>query len=177
MKRKQLLYVTECNERRFDTLHMRDQLPFLKTRGRWAEYSVEEAFRLRVMLDLIGSEGQADPLGGLGHKAALSITNNALSKYHSLRGAIMLEEFAEADWWIGVTIFEEVNASGERLRYADWFIGPLQNLSSHQHAVIEKARKNGEPENIPVRTFVVNASRAARFVLDRAEKIGAEDAD
>lgn len=177
MKRKQLLYISDCNEKRFDTLQTREQLPFYKTRGRWAEYSLEDAFRLRLMLDLIGGEAPSDPLGGLSHKTALSITQNTLSKHSILQGETALEDLAEADWWIGVNICEETDVRQIRHRYAVWFSGPLEVItSSLSNVVTADSQEDGSGEK-SIRAFFVNASNAARFVLVRNAKYVADNND
>lgn len=69
MKRKDLLAVSACTNKRFDNLALRKQLPFIPVpvpglvdpqseRGRkMADYSLEDAFRLRLMLDLVENQG------------------------------------------------------------------------------------------------------------------------
>ena len=50
MKRGGILRVSECAEKRFDTILQRNQLPFARQEGRWADYTAEDAFRLGLML-------------------------------------------------------------------------------------------------------------------------------
>lgn len=62
MKRKNLLTVAACMNKRFDNLALRDQLPFettpLTAKGRQhSDYTLPQAFQLRVMLDLLENQG------------------------------------------------------------------------------------------------------------------------
>ena len=53
MRRKAFCVVADIEPRRFDTLLSRGQVPFKRTEDGWGEYSLDDAFRLRLMLDLV----------------------------------------------------------------------------------------------------------------------------
>lgn len=57
MRRKAFCAVADIEPRRFDTLMTRGQVPFTKAEDGWGEYSLDDAFRLRLMLDLIDNGG------------------------------------------------------------------------------------------------------------------------
>ena len=57
MRRKAFCVVADIESRRFDTLLTRGQVPFTKSKEGWGEYSLDDAFRLRLMLDLVDNGG------------------------------------------------------------------------------------------------------------------------
>lgn len=75
MKRAALLSLVDLEATRFNLLRQRDQLPFIgaseNERG-WQEFSLQDAFKLRMMLDLM--EGT-----GLGPAEAKSVLHGAIS--------------------------------------------------------------------------------------------------
>lgn len=91
MRRATLTNLVEMDAERFNVLRRRDQLPFVgaaeSERG-WQEFSLQDAFKLRMMLDLM--EGS-----GLGPAEAKSV----------LHGASMIDVHYAAeitpDLWLG----------------------------------------------------------------------------
>lgn len=85
MKRKMLLDLSMCSTKRFDNLSSRGQLPYIQKRlaggishdsekgQKMAEYTLQEAFQLRVMLNLIDNQG-------LSIETARYIAGNCISK-------------------------------------------------------------------------------------------------
>lgn len=50
MKRKALLAITGCTPKTFETYSARDKLPFMIPSERWSEYSIEDAFALKLLM-------------------------------------------------------------------------------------------------------------------------------
>jgi len=57
VRRKALSVIANIEPRRFDTLMTRGQIPFHKPDEGWGQYSLDDAFRLRLMLDLVDNGG------------------------------------------------------------------------------------------------------------------------
>lgn len=168
MKRGPMLYMANVDEVRFKVLRKREQLPFIAPEGN--AYTPDHAFRLRLMLDLIG--GEDDGLGGLPPSAAAPLVAEALRFYpvHPLR------QFTPHDWWAGVVVLERafigVDGQEESERWAINFFGEIENFSDW----LDEARtfKSGDLSGRynTVRVFLANMSRAAQVVQSRAEEIG-----
>lgn len=77
MKRKALLTITGCAEKRFETLQARDQLPFPPP-SRFGHYTMGDAMRLRAMLAL--TEADAQDRAALGVDLACTLVRNAAGK-------------------------------------------------------------------------------------------------
>lgn len=50
MKRKALLAITGCTKQRFDTYLHREMIPFQVNSGSWTEYTIEDAFQLKLLI-------------------------------------------------------------------------------------------------------------------------------
>lgn len=161
MRRKELLALTECDPKRFETLQQREQLPVLAS-GRWAEYSLDDAFRVRLLLDLIGD--QEANLPSVPPSDAVGIVHNCMGYFD--RHPLELE--AGADLWCGCIVVESLENNLSVLRHTNWFAGELPHLSRY---LTEKLADQSSLQARPVRMILVNASRAARFVRDRAENM------
>lgn len=163
MKRRAVLYVTDCEEKRFDMYLFRQQLPFTPAplpshvdeaseRGkRRADYSLMDAFLLRLMMDIIDH-------GGLDVEAATYVAGNIR---HRL---IMASErlASDQDVWIGY-LQNRPNAEMDFV-FRQLFAGSLEEVP-------EAIRERSEP-NDPPRVVLINASAASRFVIDRADEFG-----
>lgn len=168
MKRAAFLYCADIDLTRFKVLNQRDQLPFVVGRD-WggSNYTLEQAFRLRVLLDLLGGEGgENSTMAGLGPSYAVSVVSNALTKFprHPLN------ETEPPNWFLGVVVYEEPGIDGDSLRGSDWIACELEKLPSW----LDERRTDsidGQRKEI-IRIFMVNVTRAAKFVRDRAEALG-----
>ena len=171
MKRGPMLYSANVDNVRFKVLRQRGQLPFEAPEGH--SYTLDHAFRLRLMLDLIG--GEDDGLGGLAPSDAAPLVVEVMGRFprHPLH---QIEPF---DWWAGVAILEAMQGDETR-RWAVTYAGELAQFP----AWLDEARtfEAGGPDRAVamrgkhrvVRVFLVNATRAANVVRDRAEEIGIE---
>ncbi len=75
MKRKALLAITGCTPKSFETYSARDNLPFAISSNRWSEYSIEDAFKLKLLI-------QAAELTNL--DTASKLASAALDELHPL---------------------------------------------------------------------------------------------
>ena len=168
MKRAAFLFCADIDLPRYKVLNQRDQLPFYCGGDRGgSNYTLDQAFRLRVLLDLLGGEGdEFSAMAGLGPSYAVSVVYNALTKFprHPL---IQIEP---SDWYLGVVVYEEPEQAGEILRSSEWVACELERLP----AWLDERRTDsitGQHKEI-IRVFLVNVTRAAKFVRDRAEALG-----
>lgn len=154
---------------KFNALRRHDNLPFAThdaDKGEWQTFTLDDAFRMRLMLDLVGAEGEGDDtLHGLPPSYAVKLVSNAMGRFDrhplsSLDGAL----------WAGVAIFEDTPEGAEPYRYSRWFAGDLADLAAW---ISEMSKRE---DGTPVRLFAANASRAAKFVRDRAAERGLPEA-
>lgn len=167
MKRGQMLLCADVDEGRFKVLRQREHLPFEPPRG--DDYTIDHAFRLRLMLDLVG--GEADDLSGLLPSVAAPLVAEAMRRWP----VHPVDQFTPAGWWLGVVVLERPDGT----RWAETYAGDLESFA----AWLAETRRFETPGKVPgvpmigrhaaVRVFLANASRAASFVRDRAEDIGA----
>lgn len=168
MKRAAFLYCADIDLTRYKVLNQRDQLPFYGGGERGgSNYTLDQAFRLRLLLDLLGGEGDdASTMAGLGPSYAVSVVFNAMTKFprHPLN------QIEPRDWYLGVVVYEEPGRDGQTLRHSEWIACELEQLP----AWLEERRIDsvtGQRKQI-IRVFMVNVTRAANFVRDRAEALG-----
>jgi len=168
MKRAAFLYCADIDLTRYKVLNQRDQLPFYEGGERGgSNYTLDQAFRLRVLLDLLGGEGdEVSTMAGLGPSYAVSVVFNALAKFprHPLN------QIEPSEWYLGVVVFEESGKEGESFRYSKWIACEFEKLP----AWLDERRTDsftGQRNEI-IRVFMVNVTRAAKFVRDRAESLG-----
>ncbi|SEC27604.1 hypothetical protein [Rhodobacter sp. 24-YEA-8] len=103
MKRKDLLKITGCDAKRFENYHWRDQLPFVaapeagiekdpdyQIEHRRAEYSISDAFQLRVFMD-------ASENNGLSIEAAKYIAGNCIRHLQNAEETVAPDA---GDMWI-----------------------------------------------------------------------------
>lgn len=158
MLQSALLYCVDIKKPHFKALRARDQLPFNlePSKGTWQEFSLEDAFRLRLMLDLIGGDGGGQS-GGAGPAYAQKVVFNALTK--TSKSDILS---SQNGIWIGVAFFEESLAVDEFLRFSNWYAGEIEDLPKW---IAER-----EPGCRRVRLMLADATGAARFVVKRAKE-------
>lgn len=168
MKRSKFLFASAAQLPRFKVLRQRGQLPFVIGDGA-AEYeqdgfTLDHAFRMRLMLDLVGGESAgSEPLGGLGPSTAANIVSNAVAR----SGADPIDLARKPDVYLGVAVFDEPQRDGSPLRYSEWVFCEATALPEW---LSERTGMQAYGlERTIVRVFMVNASRAARFVLSRVD--------
>lgn len=173
MKRAGLLYCADVDAPRYKLLKQRDQLPFVTHEAgdgdKWADFNMDECFRLRLALDLIGNDGSKEyQHPGVIPGYAVDIVRDGLSKFE----VSPLVSLAP-NCWVAVAIFEaqEMGEDDKPLRFSCWFGGPLDQLSNW---IVEQSTRE---EAAPVRILMANASRAAAFVRRRAAELGLPEAD
>lgn len=171
MKRAAFLLCAGVDAPRYKLLKQRNQLPFVPegddVPGSHTDYSLDDAFRLRLMLDLIGGESTDDTqLNGLGPSYAAQMVWNAMTLFprHPLN------QVEPLDWWFGVVVFEQIDAEGDLVRFSDWYAGELGMMGAW-------IQQKQEQHNLrAVRVFTANVTRAAEFVRDQAEDLGIAEA-
>lgn len=168
MKRAALLFCSGIDAARFKLLKQRDQLPFHVLDhdhdAKWADYSLEQAFRLRVMLDLMDDGNKETYPAGLGPQFARSIAENL---------GVTREEALGANpaHWAGVIGVQGATLRGEGERWLLRFAGPLSNLETA--IAVERERCAEAYSGISVRRmFLADATRAARYVTKSAKALG-----
>lgn len=174
MRPGNFLNCVDTPKERFNALRRHDNLPFTvdDQGGKWQEFSLDDAFSLRVMLDLMGGDGiaqnEADQLKGLPPAYAAKVVENCLfdCDVHPL------DMPADADLWFAVVIFEDVNTDGTALRFSRWFAGPMSEFPAWV-----SAEAASWANRVPVRTCLVNAARAAQFVRKRAAELKLPEAN
>ena len=168
------LYCTRTDEARYNGLRRHGNLPFYMDEmgGKWQKFSRDDLVKLRVMLDLLG-EPEAEAYGqGIPPALAHKVVANAFARY--IGNAILVEPGQEI--WLGVLLTEGPLSEQEKAeghnpaRTTDWFSGTLADLGPWV------AGKAPAAEGCkPVRLFLVNLSRAARDVEERALDLGLLD--
>ena len=177
MKRADMLHCAGVTAARYTVLKQRSQLPFLANEDdgelMGSKYTLDHAYQLRLTLDLIGGESSDDTqLQGLGPSYASSAVANSARFFprHPL------EQIEPLDWWAGVVVFEdEWPSRQEFFRWSAWFAGELQHFPNWVEQ--KSKREPAEDGSVTgfsrvVRTFLVNATRAADYVRERARQRG-----
>jgi len=163
MKLAALLSCTQMDRDRFNTLRRREQLPLVtgsadEADSRQSNYSLEDAFALRLFMDLIG-QGEND-LPSITPTAACKVVSNALIHLRNLQRPHPLNMLALEEAWAGVIVFEEdcTNDAGEAdlLRFTHWYAGTLAEV----HTEIAKLIDATGPGTRAVRVILASASRA-----------------
>ncbi|MEM6677324.1 MAG: hypothetical protein AAF675_05580 [Pseudomonadota bacterium] len=171
MRRAGLLHITDCPLERFNSLRRRGQLPFFDdSKGeersdqlsKWQDFSLEDAFNLRLLMDLMDAEGVA-------HSEADYVVGNAL---RNLSMHPLNYPSSHGEMWVAGGVLTDPGGSSEkgfwRFHIAGRF-GDLPGLAEGQMA--------GFPDSQLVRLTSVNASRAADFVRDKARELGLPEGD
>ncbi len=162
MKRAGIAYTADVDARRFDLLLQREQLPFpAKTPP--TQYSLVEAFELRLFLDLIEQ-------GGVSIDVARDVVVGGVNAMlvHPLN-----QTAGEADLWAGVAMIRDPEmGEGPASWHSFAVAGTLANLSAAAEA---RTQEHG-PQAQLVRLIAANASAAARFVRRRAHEMGLSEA-
>ena len=176
MKRGPMLYCAAMDAPRYKVLNVRGQTAFAdiddETPLGGNAFTLDHSFRLRFLQDLIGGEGDDETqLGGLSASYAAKLVLNVVPRFplHPLN------HFGPLDWWAGVAVFQDESGEGDHFRYSSFYVGEIEQLA----AWIEEKRQRSPPQEgrcEVARVFVANATRAARFVRDRAQELGLPEA-
>lgn len=185
MKRKPLLTITLCEEKRFEVLQRRLQLPFDTTGGQWRDYSLQDAFLLRVFLDLITREslGKDDPRSDEGPTNSAIINGFGstieLAQYivgHELRDRSIWDILREKEpFFVGAVSFKEQPKSGVSYFRLARFMGAIGSFPSW---VAEQIATGDEFEtSISLhKVLLVDVTDSARLVLQNAKALAIEEA-
>lgn len=171
MKRSDFLFCAGIELSRFKLLRQRGQLPFVvngeSVEHRGGNYTLAQAFQMRLMLDLLGGEGdEAATIAGLSPSYAVTVVSEAVRLFprHPLN---QIEPF---DWYLGVAVFEKPYPNAVTARFSEPFGFELAHLSTWLQDRC-KPDNRGVATTV-VRLFMVNVTRAAIFVEDRAIERG-----
>ena len=169
MKRAEIAYIANIRPKRLDLLKERGQTPFDLPEG--GEFTLDHAFRLRLMLDLVG--GEEDGFGGLAPSDAAPLVRALMPQFP----VHPLTQTSPRDWWAGVAVLEKIQHD-QRIRWVEPFAGEIEAFADWQ---AEKARfeARGPNPNIPligrhrvVRVHLVGVTWIARDVRERAAELG-----
>lgn len=162
MRRNKLLEIADCEAERFNSMRRRDQLPFLRMVAptedgtKWGEFTLHEAFVLRLMLDLIDE-------GGVGIDPARAIIMTAVNPTNMPTHPLQAAADAPDIWAAGVWLKDDDET--EPFRFHIFGVtGHFSELEAKMHDLRNTYCGGKEP----VRVVAVNASRAARFVWAKA---------
>ncbi|GGF77008.1 hypothetical protein SAMN05216376_11235 [Mameliella alba] len=177
MKLAALLYCTDLDRHRFNTLRRREQLPIIKgsaddADSRQSNYSLDDAFRLRLFLDLIG-QGETEN-ASITPTDACNIVVNVMMMERSKGQPHPLDMLVKEELWAGVVVFEEGHFldQGEILRFSQWYGGALPDVHKKVGQVISHTGRSTRA----VRVVLANATRAANFVRQKAVALGISEA-
>lgn len=191
MRRKAFCVVADIEPRRFDTMLTRGQVPFSKKEEGWGQYSLDDAFRMRLMLDLIDN-------GGCEIEPAVAAMYFAL-RTHWLDTYPLTRERPKEDTWVAIGSIayggsDEYTISQEFLAGSLWGIPRLiqgigENVAETTDLLTRTEIFDGEngpdirtvaidePDYAVGRIIMANASLAARKVIKAAEALEIELTD
>ncbi|MFI0394932.1 hypothetical protein [Paracoccus jiaweipingae] len=177
MKRAALLNCTGLGAERFKLLQRDDLLPFFASGddrvSRWQDYTLDDAFRLRLMMDLIDAESPEAYPTGLGPSFSRRVVQSSL--------AVLPLTVADAaaqspSIYIAYAAFEGLLNDDTPDRFPCHYCGPLADLDGWIAGIIAKDG-DGYRNFACKRLFMANATRAANFVLERAQELGLPEAN
>ena len=179
MRLSGLLQLSGVSKVRFDNWRRHELLPFYSglsdgdarleaeaASRRNVKYSAADAFKLRLMADLVMSEtSDGYQLFGLTPPAAKTLISNAMG-YAIGRQFETLGAFVGAPLYLGGLIVETDHDDPDFRRFSRWFAGPLEEFAAW-------VAQTGRDENgRPIRLASVNARTAALYVLSQADDLG-----
>ena len=156
MRRSGLAYCADVDPKRLDLLGQRGQLPFPKKLGN--TYTVKDAFRLRLMLDLIEEHG-----AHVEQARAVAVSGPDTLPHDPLSGPC-----GASAMWVGLVSATEPDDPLAKNRSCFCVGGQIEDLPR-----LADERLRDMYAAYDLKTFIaVNASRAAGFVLRRALEVG-----
>lgn len=170
MRLADFLFCTDCPRERFNALRRHGNLPFpadedAKGSG-WQQFSLEDAFEFRLMLDLMGDDGERGPgWPGILPSQAVRVVSNAIAEARAQWPRHPLDQIEPTFWWLGVVIFESRDEADDCLRFARSYAGEIEGLWPWIAA--RQNRENAEA----VRVYVANMATVAERVRSRAAEI------
>lgn len=162
MRRADLLPLIPMTSNRFNLLQGRSQLPF-KDSGQtgWGRYSIADAFRLMLLLELAGA--------GKSYDEARATVNGQFDDLWAMAG-----EGHDGDLWFG-TVRSTILVEGEAGSHIEM---PLVASAMNINAAVEDVRLcAGITSQVVTAICVINASFVARVLASRATRLGLKSAD
>ena len=158
MKRKGLLAITGCGDKRFETFGTRDQLPFPATTGKWNDYTLEDAFRLRLMIETLDHAG-----GDI--ETALYLAGNGPRKLpmHPLN-----YPSSEGEMWVAAGKVTEPNNADDETHSRFTVAGRLQDISPKVRDIVKRDFEGSKV----VALVCINVSAVADHVRQEALDFG-----
>lgn len=191
MRRKAFCVVADIEPRRFDTLLTRGQVPFAKSEDGWGEYSLDDAFRLRLMLDLVDNGGCEIAVAIIAMR--MGFTTHWLKEYP------LRPDKPEDDTWLAIASITYPNGDefdvstnyvvgsyyaiprlvqgiGENGASASGLLERTEVFDG-EHGPDIRTVKVDDPGYAPGRIIMANASLAARKVIHAAKSLDIDLAD
>lgn len=163
MRRKGLLLVSGCGEKRFENLAARNQLPFPSPEGKWNDYTLQQAYDLQLMLTGMDTWG-----------ASIELAQYVLNGLRKMPAHPLNHPLGEPDVWVGAAVVDDpvLKDDGSIDFYPQFtFAGRLEEVS----AAVSPERSGWQAR---LRSIVLlNATHSARVVRERAREIGLPEGD
>lgn len=171
MRKQSLLALSGFTRERFDGLARNENTPFPVSKNEkvteWADYTLDHAFELRVMGQLMGISSP-DAINGLLAGVARKVVSNAISKAERRDPWFFAGQASPI--FLGVGEFKDEAADGTISHRTAWVCQPLEGISSWM-AKETSGDWGGETSTLN-RIVLVNATEAARHVLKKAVALG-----
>ena len=170
----QLLNVTGMNRERFNGTNRDGNLPFYVSNddrvSSWASFSPTDAFKLRLMIELMGGD-HSDAQIKLLARFACRVVQNAIGYAETDDPT----HFAKATQpiFLGAAEFSDTSAKGDISFRAAWFCGPISAFERWVDAQNAEGKLYGE--TVLNRMVLVNATEAAKHVLGKIAALGLTD--
>lgn len=155
MKRKALLAITGCTAKAFETFAFRDFLPFVIEDRAWSDYTIENAFSLKVLMDAAQNTD---------HASASVLARRALDKLRPL------DPFAwsgDEELWVALIRYDWPDAP------EDW---DCREVVAGRWIDIQAAASRLVTEQAPGARIVgilsLSATKIAKAVLEEAREFG-----
>lgn len=166
MRRKAAIVCAGIEPRRFDTLGRRGQFPFVWRGEGWANLTLDDVFRLRLMMDLMDD-------GGLDLINAAEVAQFGVSQKWISRHPLDKSTEPQPDIWVGQVLYVSSFRYPDEKRLKNHFAC----LDGEVETIAKGAARCNFPDSQIVRFAAVNASRAARFVFQNAVELGLPEAE
>ena len=171
MRISDVMQVTGVKREHFNALRRADNLPFDlavndKVAG-WAQFDIVDAFKLRLMIELMGadlSDSQIRLLAGFASK----VVSNAIG-YAEDHDPQFFAASSGNPIFLGAAEFTYVAEAGTTKTRSAWFCGSMNAFA----VWVQKESSGGfSDDGPPKRLVLVNATDAAIFVLKNAKALG-----
>lgn len=184
MRLRDILKCVQISKSKYKNYQQRNQLPFFsqeefsvppgeKLHSRWTDFSLEDALRLQVMVDLSDyswPKNEASPDGhgsyeGLPPMSASSIASNGVGETMAKYGLLEGIRAQDTDIW-HVAMIKSLDYKGDLCYGMERFSGTL----------VECAEKIEEQKEGQVRAIIFNVSQALERMLTAGEAQAVQEA-